>query len=345
MAISLIFLSMVLGPKSASANQYCQFEENLSATRPQASEGKPTEIHVRLFLKDLVDIVTLKQEFTVDLFYTASWLDPRAGAEVRRAGVSQCRVPLDQIWRPEMATLNKTGGKGTTPEYLEVSEDGTVVGKQRLFGTFQVPFDLRNFPMDSQILTVTFISTKYSPEEVKVVFDAADRETTFSESGWIVEQVLGKSSKYDFGVAQAEEETQGYSRFDLEIHVKRQTIFYLWKIFLPLSLIVMVSWSIFWIPPTQLGIQTGIGTAMMLTLIAFLFSLQNFLPKVNYLTRMDLFVYSSLGFVFLAFLEAVISGNLANGGHERAAFRLDWICRIIFPLTFALTALKFWEIL
>jgi hypothetical protein len=343
--ILLAFLPFSLWIAPAAAFVPCELEEEIPKTRPPSADGQPTEIHVKFFLLDLVDVITVKQEFMVDLFYSATWKDSRVGALLRKAGIQSCEMALDQIWRPSMIALNDRASTTNLPQIFTVSDNGRVVSQQRLMGSFGTHFDLSEFPLDTQVLPITFVSTKYSLEELKVVLDASDSMERFTETGWTVEGTVANSSKFDLGVVQAQSQPHGLVRFDYKIQVKRQTIYYVWKVFLPLCMIVMVSWAVFWIHPSQLGIQTGIGTGMMLSLIAFLFSLQNILPKINYLTRMDLFVYSSLTFVFLAFIEAITSGRMAAQGKEQLALRIDLVSRFIFPCAFLGVVLWFWRIL
>lgn len=106
-------------------------------------------------------------------------------------------------------------------------------------------------------------------------------------------------------------EIRSRTTFEFNIEVRRQITFYVWKVFVPLSLIVFTSWLVFWIDPSQLGVQSGIGTAMLLTVVAFLFSLQNILPQIPYLTRLDVFVYSALVLVFLALRHGGGAGGAA----------------------------------
>ena len=95
-----------------------------------------------------------------------------------------------------------------------------------------------------------------------------------------------------------------------------------------------MSWTVFWIDPDQLGVQIGVATTSILTLIAFLFSLKALLPPVSYLTRMDMFIYGSLVLVFIALLEALTTCILAAHGKGGIARRFDWWCRGIFPAAF-----------
>jgi hypothetical protein len=331
-------------PALVSALEPCNLEEVFPTTRPVPADGGPTQVHARFFLFDLVDVVTVKQEFTLDFFLHATWEDPRVGEMLRKAGVQQCQVETDKIWFPNMLLLNSRKHRTELPRILHLFDDGTIKGNHRIFGTFAAQMNLVNFPRDTQVLPVTFISTLYSPEELKIIFDASDREEIFTENAWTIELARGSSSVYDLGVLYG---TQGdpkesLARFDYEILVKRQTRYYVWKVFLPLCMIVMVSWAVFWIDPSQMGIQTGIGTGMMLSLIAFLFSLQNILPKINYLTRMDVFVYTSLSFVVLAFLETLVSCGLAARGRLFIAQRMDLVSRALFPLAFGGVIGWFW---
>lgn len=341
--IWLAFLTPGIWATNASALQPCNLDEKFPTTRPLPTDGGPTNIHVKFFLFDLLDIVTVKQEFTLDLFLNVNWKDDRVGALLRKAGVKRCEVPFHAIWQPDLLTLNGRSIEFSLPQVWILSDTGIVEGNNRIIGTYTAHFDLSNFPLDTQSLAVTYISTKFSPDELKVSFEASDHSAEFTESAWIVSNIQASSSRFDFGTVQDQKNYQ--FRFDYVIQVKRQTEFYVWKVFLPLCMIVAVTWSVFWIDPKQLGIQTSIGTLMMLNLIAFLFSLQEILPKISYLTRMDVFVYTSLTFVFLAFIEALITGGLAARGKDTMAQRLDLICRFVFPLGFVGITLWFWQVI
>ena len=70
----------------------------------------------------------------------------------------------------------------------------------------------------------------------------------------------------------------------------------------------------FWIDPGQLGVQVGLATTSVLTMITVLLSVRSSLPPVSYLTRMDVLVMAGLSLVFVALLEALVTCSLAAGG-------------------------------
>jgi hypothetical protein len=69
----------------------------------------------------------------------------------------------------------------------------------------------------------------------------------------------------------------------------------------------------------------------MLTLIAYRFAVGSYIPKVPYLTRLDLFILASTLLVFAALVAAVFTAYLANAGKALQANRLERWLRFLFP--------------
>ena len=202
--------------------------------------------------------------------------------------------------------------------------------------------DLRDFPFDRQVLSLTFVSSEYGPESVALDFDetTATREPT--ANGWRIHEVVRRSGALEAQVADGSTESRRFARFDYEFHVSRVLAFYVWRVIGPLTFIVLMSWAVFWIDPGSFGVQIGLASTSILTLVAFLFALNNVLPPLSYLTRMDIFLFSSLALAFLAFAEAVTTAVLNAGKREALALRLDRWARWLFPLAFSALHLALW---
>ena len=122
--------------------------------------------------------------------------------------------------------------------------------------------------------------------------------------------------------------------FILEVPATRNSNFYIYKVLVPLSFIVMMSWAVFWINPVRFGPQLGIAATSMLTLIAFQFALTGILPKLSYFTTMDKLILGSSTLVFLSFVESVLTIYLVSIGRESIALKADNLCRWLFPALF-----------
>ena len=107
------------------------------------------------------------------------------------------------------------------------------------------------------------------------------------------------------------------------------------KVIIPLVLIVMMSWAVFWIEPTDTGTQVGLAVTAMLTLIAYRFAVDSDVPKLPYLTRLDAFILFSSVLVFLSLIEVMVTTKLAGRSRLELARNIDRHCRWIFPLVFA----------
>jgi hypothetical protein len=175
--------ALVLDVESVHAVPDCDFGDTAPSTRPNSETGA-TEIRVAFFVFDLVDIDNMRQEFTLDFFMEAEWKDQRLGELLRKSGKRTCKTEIDDVWHPGMFVVNSRKLSFELPEVYYVHDNGTVESEQRIIGTFSAHFDLAEFPMDRQKLSITFISTKYGPEELRVVYEGGGAESVFTEAEW-----------------------------------------------------------------------------------------------------------------------------------------------------------------
>jgi hypothetical protein len=296
--------------------------------RPGDGE-EPTRVSVSIFVLDVDQINTAEQNFTANVYFTASWSDPRLAHE-GRAAVSR---PLGSVWNPGLQPINRQRTLNTLPEVVEVSPDGRVLYRQRLWGDFSQPLDLRDFPFDRQTFSIQLASSAYSSDEIVLV------PNPDLASGIAVEL-----SVPDFAVLDCKAEPKIYepligigsrAGFRLVFSAERESAYHIIKILLPLILIVMMSWIVFWIDPKDGGTQIGVGATAMLTLIAFRFAMDASLPKIPYMTRMDYFILGSTILVFASLLEVVFTYHLARVERLTKARWVDRCMRLLFPISFA----------
>jgi hypothetical protein len=108
--------------------------------------------------------------------------------------------------------------------------------------------------------------------------------------------------------------------------------------FLPMSLIVFMSWTAFWIQPNVVPPRIAISTASIFSLIAFGFSIRLSLPRVSYVTRADIFVIGCTLLVFLALGAAVIGSRWASADKLEQAIRLNAVIRWVYVALFVAVA-------
>jgi hypothetical protein len=283
----------------------------------------------RLYLIDIDRIDDVQQRFNVDMFVTIAWQDPRlALPEAERSGRNRT-LQLDEIWQPRGLIVNDRGLVPKFPRVVDVDDLGNVVYRQRLSGALSAGLDFKEFPFDTQNLSIDLISYQYTPDQVRISPDSdiSVVAETFGTEGWqfkVLEPAIAEFRAADIV----------RPRLTYAIEATRDVSYYVLTMFLPMSLIVFMSWTVFWLQPDLVPPRIAISTASIFSLIAFGFSIRLSLPPVSYLTRADLFVVGCTLLVFLALGVAVIGSRWARSDRMARALRLNAAMRWIYVVLF-----------
>lgn len=307
--------------------------------RPNADAG-PTEISVGMWVVDISSIDSAQQCFGADIAAVLRWKDPR----LAHTGNGVVRYPLEQIWHPRVGIVNETNSVSRKmPDSVEVDPDGMVTYRQRYVGAFTQPLRLQSFPFDRQTFRVQLVAVRYQSDEVMFVPDQVWIRDGLKEAGgispsvtlpdWTIEKWELKSIVYALAPHHQ------YSSYAFEFTASRNVQHYVLKVILPLVLIVISSWAVFWIDPINASSQVSIAMTSMLTLIAYRFAIDSQLPLLPYMTRLDAFILASTLLVFFSLIEVVVTIMLDNGQKKKRAKRIDVFCRVIFPVIFVVASI------
>jgi hypothetical protein len=314
-------------------------ETAIAIERPNADNG-PTRVSIGIWMVDITGIDSAQQDFTAEVAIVLRWKDPRFA----HTGTGIVRYPLEQVWHPRMAVVNETSSVSRKfPELVEIEPDGRATYRQRYAGAFSQALRLRSFPFDRQMFRLQFVAVRYRANEVQFVPDqdwidnglkqAAGIAPSITLPDWTVEGWNTKSLSY--AMAPGFE----YSGYAFEFTASRNLQHYILKVILPLVLIVMMSWSVFWTEPTNSNTQFNIAVTSMLTLIAYRFAVDTQLPRLPYMTRLDVFFLISTLLVFFSLIEVLVTTILDNKQQIERAKKIDRYCRVIFPIIFLIAAI------
>ena len=340
-------LSVFVTPRvwAQGATNPCDLTDYDPTIRPDP-EGQPTVVRIGIYVVEIDQVDNVEQSFRVDFFVLVSWNDARLGEVVHNGGRNRCFFSRLAVWEPRLVLFNRRDLTPQLPDVVTVEADGNARWVQRFYGDLRSPLDLRDFPLDSQVLPLTAVSIEYSPDEVRLGFDeaSATRGDDLLIPGWHVDHETHLSDTMETRTAAPTTPGRRFARFHYAYHVSREVSYYIWRVILPLTFIVCMSWAVFWIHPSMAAVQIGLGATSILTLIAFLFSLNNVLPPLSYLTRMDFFLFFSLALVFLAFSEAVATAVLGSSDREKLAVRFDRTARWVFPCLYVFIHAIVWNV-
>ena len=124
--------------------------------------------------------------------------------------------------------------------------------------------------------------------------------------------------------------------FSFQFEARRYVAFYYWRVVLPLTVIVVMSWASFWVDTSNVGVRVGVSTSSILTMIAQGFVLARLLPRLPYMTRMDFLAVISMVMVLASMLIVLWTTMLTKHKRVDLAERIDFWARIAFPAVFLL---------
>jgi hypothetical protein len=246
-------------------------------------------------------------------------------------------MSIDDIWSPELVFINSGRRFTSRPKEVGIGPGGQVTYFQRYSGAFATYHNLSDFPFDKQSFRISLLPIQWSEEDVQLVIyeKMTGHEKLLNISDWTikgVEATIGRRYNKALEIFS--------SRYDFDIFAERIKAYYLWKVILPLCMIVAMSWCVFWINPAQFGPQIGLSATSMLTLIAFIFATTNMVPRLGYLTLLDQFIVSSTILVFLALIESLITIYFVSKEKTQLAEQIDTMSRFVFPIAFGITIVK-----
>lgn len=142
-------------------------------------------------------------------------------------------------------------------------------------------------------------------------------------------------------VTKVEGETgQPTSRCSFVFEAKRHVNYYLLRIFLPLTIIILVSGLTFFLQDFSKRID--IAGANLLIFVAFNFTISNDLPRLGYMTFMDAIILTTFVFSGLVVMVNVVFKRLEVVGREMLARRIDHWTIWIYPAILAALVIYCW---
>ena len=290
----------------------------------------PVKVYVTIFIVDVDEISSANQSFDANVYLQYRWRDPKLAHKGSEAIVR----PLNDVWNPKIYVVNQQKIWTTLPEIVTIAPDGEVLYRQRVWGSFSQPLELKDFPFDQQVFSIQLAAVGFTPDQVELLPDTTP-ESGISQKLSVVDwSVIGyKSEPRPFKPIPA---MKALSGFAFSFEARREIGYFIVKVIIPLIFIVAMSWVVFWIDPMESGTQISVAITTMLTLIAYRFSIDNSLPKVSYLTRLDYFILLSTTLVFASLIEVIFTSTLAKLEKLSRARAIDRWMRLLFPLAFVI---------
>lgn len=124
------------------------------------------------------------------------------------------------------------------------------------------------------------------------------------------------------------------SAFILSIDVKRESFYVNRLVIIPLVVIVLLSFSVFWMDRSSLGDRLSVSFIGILTGVAYQLVMSEHLPRISYVTLMHAFLNLSFLTMCATVVITLVVGALDQRGKGELGDRIDRRCRWGFPLAY-----------
>jgi hypothetical protein len=346
--IAVAFLTAAILPARVAGAQRLGDSDSSAASattrRPFLTDppkhGGPVVVRASFHLRDLNDIDDEAETFEFEGVLTLRWQDERQAFDPAELGVDekvyQGDYQLNEVfsgWFPQLILVNASGLDEDDGVVLRVRQDGSLTLIQTINAAAEADLDLRRYPLDRQRLDVIFEVLGFDETEVLLQPDSESSvpHETVRIPQWTLENVSTAARSHPASYAGA----NGLSSvLVVSMEVKRGSSFMLRLVFFPLVLIVMLSWSVFWMERSSLADRINLSFIGILTAVAYQIMVSEIMPQISYMTLMTGFLNASFILMCLTVVINLVVAELDKRGKFELGDRVDKRCRWIFPLAY-----------
>lgn len=258
-----------------------------------------------------------------------------------RPDIDQQDPDFNFIYEPETNNAGSLHSETVDgPTKLKKISDGAealIVWKIEKFqGSFANSYNLEKFPFDTQVLNFSL-----SHEDNWVLTEGTVRINL----GFLTDDSLDTALLYQNSnewkySAYNYDDSFTYSNwfrgqvpiYEFWFILDRNFEYYIYKLFLPIFLLLTLTWSIFWIDVRNLETRVTISIVTFLALIAYNFVIDNDLAKLAYLTFLDVVILVSYLFAGLPTLMAIYCNKKFIEEERIWAEKVNSVAKVSFPV-------------
>ena len=304
-------------------------------------EARPVVVRARFELNDINEINDGSETFEFTGVLTLKWRDPRQAFDPAVVGVEekifQGGYQFNELatgWYPQVVLVNASALYEKSGVVLRVEPDGTSTLIETLNAAAESEVNMRRFPFDRHRLEAIFEVLGFDKDEV--LLQAESDAASFLASKVQVPQwtVTGVSASVRDRPPSYAGRRGFSSSFVVSMDVQREPFYVTRLVILPLIVIVLLSFTVFWMDRSSLGDRLSVSFIGILTGVAFLILTTEQLPRISYFTLIHGFLNLSFLTMCATVVINLVVGGLDKQGRIELGDRVDRRCRWLFPIAY-----------
>jgi hypothetical protein len=278
----------------------------------ELKKEKPEEVYTGLYLNNISSINLAENVFMADFYLWFRW-----------------QGNIDPVKNLEFTNSYEKWAFNITPAYQDFKNLGGGWKYQvlRVEGKFISKFDLHSYPMDIQYLPIEIEDGTNNSQSL--VYLPEVKDSGYSKKlvipGWeiINQEVTTYENEYETSFGQPDLKKEKYNRFKFLVSIERPQILFLFKTLLPIIVVLLSVFTIFFINPAYFEVRSGITVTALLSAIALQITVSGDLPAVGYMVLIDKVYNLAYLITLMALIETVICEKYKDAGNLEKANTLD----------------------
>ncbi|KAI9345821.1 hypothetical protein DFJ73DRAFT_838760 [Zopfochytrium polystomum] len=288
-----------------------------------------TVIAVSLGVNRVYAIEPKSSSFILDMDVVLSWEDRRLAFWNPSFVSAPLEVDPNLVWKPFIYFSKLAIDTASVPdpifESVVVTGNGlgTVSWARQMVLPFSSKYALQSFPYDNQTLSISLILGKGDSNRIYLdVYDFAFAADVFS-SLWTLDT--------------AQNETRSSAEVAFTFSITRVPASYVSRYILPMAMLCIISCITYFIEPSVFPPRfTGL-VALMLSVVTMNVIVSQELPKVKYLTTLDIFITCTFLYVFMSLIMSAATYVLHLLKFKLSSAALQAFLRVAVPLSIPFT--------
>jgi len=326
---------------------------NMYERPPTQEEGKPLLIRASINLRNILEVAEKGQILSLETTLRLYWKEPRivpklehldSEDSVGRYIAMNPRI-ADMIWMPDIfidqAKAIRQPTYYTKPASIRIYNDSSVRYSSRFNFDVACNMDFKRFPVDEQYCQIKFESFGLTNKQIQLAWldkSQSNVNANISLAQFEFELTLMDAYSTDYYDI-------SYPGLIMKLHLTRQLTYHVVQTYIPSTVFVIIAWMSLFVPPESVPGRIGMGMTTLLTLTAMFSSVRQNVPRVSYISRLDIWMLNCIIFVFLCILEFIIVTTLIRKGWKNAGEKFEKISRVVIPILFLVFNLCYWPTL
>uniref|UniRef100_A0A914D0N0 Ig-like domain-containing protein n=1 Tax=Acrobeloides nanus TaxID=290746 RepID=A0A914D0N0_9BILA len=184
---------------------------------------------------------------------------------------------------------------------IRIHKDGQILYSVRISLVLSCPMHLHDYPMDVQTCLIDLASYAYTTDDIEYKWKT--EEPVQLKKGLEFSMPSFQLTNFTTTYCTSKTNTGEYSCLRTTLQLQRQFSYYLLQLYIPSTMLVIVSWVSFWLDRSAVPARVTLGVTTLLTMTTQASGINAKLPPVSYTKAIDVWIGACLTFIFGALLE------------------------------------------